>query len=304
MVRFGLIRSPSETPVAGRGCGHPAPRMSAGPRAVTAWSGRAVVRTPGGVRLACRLHVARRLQRACRSSSSPTTAAPRSPPRSRRSSRSSARATSWSSSTTTRATTRSRSSASWRPAPTCSRRGRNAGFAAAANAGAAAATGDLLVFLNPDARPAPGFVEAIAAPLRDGRGWAAWMGLVTAEDGRVVNTNGGVVHFTGIAWAGEAGAPAPGIAGRRARGGVPVRCLPRRPARGVGARRRLRRELLHVPRGRRPLAPHPPRGRPPRGRAVRRRRSRLRRSPRARTSGGCSSATAGRRSCAAIPAGC
>ena len=62
----------------------------------------------------------------------------------------------------------------------------------------------------PTRRPAPGFVEAIAAPLDDGRGWAAWMGLVTAEDGRVVNTNGGVVHFTGIAWAGEAGVPAPG----------------------------------------------------------------------------------------------
>ena len=66
------------------------------------------------------------------------------------------------------------------------------------------------------------------------------------------------------------------LAGRRARGRVPVRRLPRRPARGVGARRRLPRELLHVLRGRRPLAPHPPRGRAPRGRAVRRRRSRLR----------------------------
>jgi GT2 family glycosyltransferase len=96
------------------------------------------------------------------------------------------------------------------PAAVVHRTGRNAGFAAGANAGAAAATGELLLFLNPDARPAPGFVEAIAAPLGDGRGWAAWMGLVTAEDGRVVNTNGGVVHFTGIAWAGEAGVAAPG----------------------------------------------------------------------------------------------
>src|SRR3954468_12381876 len=84
----------------------------------------------------------------------------------------------------------------------------NEGFAAGANAGAARATGDLLVFLNPDAVPAPGFAEAIAAPLRDGRGWSAWMGLVTAEEGRIVNTSGGVVHFTGIAWAGEFGKPA------------------------------------------------------------------------------------------------
>jgi GT2 family glycosyltransferase len=83
--------------------------------------------------------------------------------------------------------------------------GHNAGFAAAANAGARAASGDILVFLNPDATPAPGFVEAIRAGDGD-----AWMGLVTAEGGRIVNTSGGVLHFTGIAWAGEAGAPAPG----------------------------------------------------------------------------------------------
>jgi GT2 family glycosyltransferase len=92
------------------------------------------------------------------------------------------------------------------PGATVVETGWNAGFAAAANAGARAASGELLVFLNPDATPAPGFVEAIRAP----GGWDAWMGLVTAEGGRVVNTSGGVLHFTGIAWAGEAGAPASG----------------------------------------------------------------------------------------------
>jgi GT2 family glycosyltransferase len=96
------------------------------------------------------------------------------------------------------------------PAATVVRNERNAGFAAAANAGARASAGELLVFLNPDATPAPGFARAIRAPLEDGRGWAAWMGLVTSDGGRRVNTNGGVVHFTGIAWAGEAGAAAPG----------------------------------------------------------------------------------------------
>ena len=96
------------------------------------------------------------------------------------------------------------------PRATVIETGSNAGFAAGATAGARAARGDLLVFLNPDAIPAPGFVEAIRAPLADGRGWGAWMGLVTADGGRLVNTNGGVVHYTGIAWAGEEGRRSPG----------------------------------------------------------------------------------------------
>ena len=84
---------------------------------------------------------------------------------------------------------------------------RNAGFPAACNLGASAAGGDLLVFLNPDAVPQPGWREAIARPASDGSGWTAWQALVTAEGGSVVNTRGGVVHFTGIAWAGGAGEP-------------------------------------------------------------------------------------------------
>jgi GT2 family glycosyltransferase len=80
----------------------------------------------------------------------------------------------------------------------------NDGFAAGANAGARAASGDLLVFLNPDATPALGFVDAIRSPRGD---WEAWMGLVRAGDG--VNSSGGVLHFTGIAWAGQTPAAGP-----------------------------------------------------------------------------------------------
>ena len=106
--------------------------------------------------------------------------------------------------------------------------GANLGFAAGCNAGAQRATGELLLFLNPDAVPAPGFCEAIRRPLAEGRGWAAWMGLVTAEGGRVVNTEGGVVHFTGIAWAGGAGRPLdrpPEQAGRAEVGFASGACL-------------------------------------------------------------------------------
>lgn len=84
--------------------------------------------------------------------------------------------------------------------------GANLGYGAANNLGAALAHGQLLVFLNPDALVQPGFRDAIVAPFGE-RGWLAWQGLVTAQDGTVVNTRGGVVHFTGIAWAGGAGDP-------------------------------------------------------------------------------------------------
>lgn len=85
--------------------------------------------------------------------------------------------------------------------------GENPGFAAACNHGAREARGDLLCLLNPDAVPEEGWRDAVERPLAEGRGWAAWQGLVTCEEGRRVNTRGGIVHFTGIAWAGGAGDP-------------------------------------------------------------------------------------------------
>jgi GT2 family glycosyltransferase len=96
--------------------------------------------------------------------------------------------------------------------------GANVGFAAGCNAGAERATGTLLLFLNPDTVVTAGFRDAIERPLAEDRGWAAWMGLVTAEGGRVVNTEGGEIHFTGIAWAGGAGRLIdPGTEGRAPR---------------------------------------------------------------------------------------
>jgi N-acetylglucosaminyl-diphospho-decaprenol L-rhamnosyltransferase len=85
--------------------------------------------------------------------------------------------------------------------------GRNDGFAGGANVGASAATGDLLVILNPDAMPLPGWGEAIRRPWLEGRGWSAWQGLVAGEDGTTINAAYNPCHFTGIVWAGMYGEP-------------------------------------------------------------------------------------------------
>jgi N-acetylglucosaminyl-diphospho-decaprenol L-rhamnosyltransferase len=93
------------------------------------------------------------------------------------------------------------------PAARLVQTGRNAGFAAGCNIGAAQARGDLLVILNPDAAPLPGWGEAIRRPWTEERGWTAWQALVADKGATRINSAGNPVHFTGIVWAGGHGLP-------------------------------------------------------------------------------------------------
>jgi len=93
------------------------------------------------------------------------------------------------------------------PAATVLEAGANLGFGAGCNLAAARARNDLLLFLNPDVELSSGFRDAIELPLREGRGWAAWQGLLTDAGGELLNSRGGAIHFTAVAWAAGAGLP-------------------------------------------------------------------------------------------------
>ena len=84
---------------------------------------------------------------------------------------------------------------------------RNLGFAAGCNKGAAVTNAPLLLFLNPDARPAPGCLDALRRTAVECPAWGAWQALVTIDEGRKINTAGNVAYFLGMGWAGRCGEP-------------------------------------------------------------------------------------------------
>jgi len=85
--------------------------------------------------------------------------------------------------------------------------GPNDGYAGGNNRGAAAATGDALVFLNPDTMLEPGAIAALLAPLaRPGVGLAAARVVHMARPD-LVNAAGNTLHLAGMAFCRGAGAP-------------------------------------------------------------------------------------------------
>jgi N-acetylglucosaminyl-diphospho-decaprenol L-rhamnosyltransferase len=89
---------------------------------------------------------------------------------------------------------------------------RNLGFAGGCNAGAAITTAPLLFFLNPDAPPAPGCLDALRAASGAHPAWGAWQALVTLPGGAEVNTRGGELHWLGLGWSGGYGEPVGAVA--------------------------------------------------------------------------------------------
>jgi GT2 family glycosyltransferase len=87
-------------------------------------------------------------------------------------------------------------------------RARNTGYAGGNNMGAAAAGGEMLVFLNPDIILRPGALPALLAPLSEPGNIALTTAcLVHMGRPEVINTCGNTMHYTGLTYCRGAGQP-------------------------------------------------------------------------------------------------
>ena len=86
--------------------------------------------------------------------------------------------------------------------------GVNLGYAGGGNLGAREATGDVLVFLNPDTVARPGAVAALAARAAEPDVGLAMARLLLLDRPDTLNSSGNVLHLSGMAWAGGYGEPA------------------------------------------------------------------------------------------------
>lgn len=101
------------------------------------------------------------------------------------------------------------------PETTVIETGSNGGFAAGCHVGVDASTAGLVLLLNPDTVPQPGFLDALRATSGAEPAWGAWQALVTLPGGHEVNTWGNEVHYLGFGWAGGNGRPTADAPGTR-----------------------------------------------------------------------------------------
>lgn len=93
--------------------------------------------------------------------------------------------------------------------------GENVGFAAGSNFGARQASGEVLVFLNPDTVVAPGALQQLARALENPELGIVMARLRLLDEPEKLNSAGLQVHVTGIGWAGGYGEPADSIVEQR-----------------------------------------------------------------------------------------
>ena len=91
--------------------------------------------------------------------------------------------------------------------------GGNLGYAGGGNVGAREATGDVLVFLNPDTVVRPGALARLAERLADPEVGIAMARLLLLDRPDTLNSSGNVLHVSGLAWSGGYGEPAATLTG-------------------------------------------------------------------------------------------
>jgi GT2 family glycosyltransferase len=107
------------------------------------------------------------------------------------------------------------SEAEARPGVEVLRPGRNLGYAAGSNLGAQRASGDVLLFLNPDTVVRPGAVAELAQTLEDPDVGAAMGRLLLASDPERLNSAGAAIHISGLGWSSGHGRPAADVTSSR-----------------------------------------------------------------------------------------
>ncbi len=87
-------------------------------------------------------------------------------------------------------------------------RNENTGYAGGNNRGAEIASGDYLVFLNPDTIVMPGALSALVASLTTSQEYALSTACIVFMDRpEVINTCGNTIHYTGLTYCRGAGRP-------------------------------------------------------------------------------------------------
>jgi GT2 family glycosyltransferase len=86
--------------------------------------------------------------------------------------------------------------------------GRNLGYAAASNLGAEAATGEILLFLNPDTVVVAGALDELVRTLAEEGVEMAMPRLLLLDDPSKLNSSGCAIHIAGLGWSSGFGRPA------------------------------------------------------------------------------------------------
>lgn len=81
---------------------------------------------------------------------------------------------------------------------------KNLGYAGGCNLGFKNSSGNYLIFLNPDVKVSKNWLSEGIKPIQQGQAEVV-MSKILSRDGKIINSAGGRIHYTGLSWAGDCG---------------------------------------------------------------------------------------------------